>query len=216
MSLLTTAEAAARLGVKRETLYAYVSRGLLRPVREPGSRLSHFHADDVEELRSRRRRHRSGELDAVVATGLTLVEDQGLRIRGVDLIGAVGAGATFETVSHLLWHGPEGADRSLPWPEPDPQTRERVERAVQGLDPGAPLLDRLRTAVCALSAADSLRAHRSASAGVRVGQELVAALPLAMEPLGKEPDAAVTVASRLWCRLTAEPESPQRVRALDG
>jgi len=35
MALIPTAEAAARLGVKRETLYAYVSRGQL--TRHPGN-----------------------------------------------------------------------------------------------------------------------------------------------------------------------------------
>ena len=37
-SYLTAREAAERLGIKRDTLYAYVSRGLLRSVAVPGSR----------------------------------------------------------------------------------------------------------------------------------------------------------------------------------
>jgi citrate synthase len=45
---LTTAEAAARLGVKPATLYAYVSRGLLARERSPGGRTSTFDPAEVE------------------------------------------------------------------------------------------------------------------------------------------------------------------------
>ena len=53
---LTAAEAAARLGVKRETLYAYVSRGLLTRHREPGDRRSWFDPAEVDRLQSQSRR----------------------------------------------------------------------------------------------------------------------------------------------------------------
>ncbi|WP_205620945.1 helix-turn-helix domain-containing protein, partial [Intrasporangium chromatireducens] len=39
---ITTTEAAQRLGVKRATLYAYVSRGQLRSRRRPGQQESLF------------------------------------------------------------------------------------------------------------------------------------------------------------------------------
>ena len=48
--LLSARETAARLGVKRDTLYAYVSRGLLRSVRLPGSRERGYRAEDVERF----------------------------------------------------------------------------------------------------------------------------------------------------------------------
>ena len=43
-------EAAALLGVKRETLYAYVSRGLLRSYRQGIKRQRLYRRADVEEL----------------------------------------------------------------------------------------------------------------------------------------------------------------------
>ena len=214
MSLLSAAEAAARLGVKKETLYAYVSRGLIQPIREDGSRLSRFASRDVDQLRSRRRRRPQGELDTVVSTGLTLVEDGNLRIRGVDLVAAVRAGASFEVVADLLW-GDSGAPDTH-WPEPDISVRGVVRNAVRGLPDSAPPLDRLRTAVCALSANDPLRAHVSHQAGVLAGRGLVAALPLAMDPTGGPATEERTVAARLWCRLTSDAQSPPRLRALDG
>src|SRR4051794_138588 len=56
---LTTKEAAELLGVKPETVYAYVSRGQLSSRRVPGGRGSTFDAKEVETL-SRRNRRESG------------------------------------------------------------------------------------------------------------------------------------------------------------
>jgi citrate synthase len=49
---ITTTEAAQRLGVKRATLYAYVSRGLLRSERRPGQQESLFDRAQVESMAS--------------------------------------------------------------------------------------------------------------------------------------------------------------------
>ena len=57
-------QAADRLGVKLDTLYAYVSRGLLRSVTVPGSRERRYRAEDVEAFSARApasRRRRSAE-----------------------------------------------------------------------------------------------------------------------------------------------------------
>ena len=216
MSLLSASEAAARLGVKRETLYAYVSRGVIQPIREDGSRLSLFDPSDVEALRSRRRRLRRGELDAVVATRITLVEEGNLRVRGEDLIGWVLGGAGFEAVADRLWDDEGSGGPEELWPVPDRSVQERIENGVSGLDRGAPLLDRLRTAVCALSAADPLRAQVSRPSGVRAARGLISALPLAMELRSDGSGTGDTVASRLWDRCTSMPGTVDRVRALDG
>ena len=48
--LLTARQAADRLGIKLDTLYAYVSRGRLRSVSVPGSRERRYRAEDVEAL----------------------------------------------------------------------------------------------------------------------------------------------------------------------
>jgi excisionase family DNA binding protein len=47
---LTVEEAAALLGVKRETLYAYVSRGVLRSYRQGIKRQRLYRQADVERL----------------------------------------------------------------------------------------------------------------------------------------------------------------------
>ena len=51
---LTAVEASARLGVKPATLYAYVSRGLLRSERGPDGQTSRFeHIEDAPAIDSR-------------------------------------------------------------------------------------------------------------------------------------------------------------------
>jgi excisionase family DNA binding protein len=47
---LDSGEAARLLGVKRETLYAYVSRGLLRSYRQGIKRQRLYRREDVEDL----------------------------------------------------------------------------------------------------------------------------------------------------------------------
>ncbi|HSU74835.1 MAG TPA: citrate synthase, partial [Terrabacter sp.] len=47
---ITTTEAAQRLGVKRATLYAYVSRGLLRSERRPGQQESLFDRAQIDAM----------------------------------------------------------------------------------------------------------------------------------------------------------------------
>ncbi len=47
---LTAAEAAAALGVKRETLYAYASRGRVRSYRRGTGRARLYRADEIRAL----------------------------------------------------------------------------------------------------------------------------------------------------------------------
>ena len=55
---LTTAETAARLGISRQTLYAYVSRGVLQSLPGDAPRESRYLESDVERLAANRRRGR--------------------------------------------------------------------------------------------------------------------------------------------------------------
>ena len=114
--MLTAAEAAARLGVKRESLYAYVSRGMLdRRLSEDG-RTSLFALHDVERLRTERRRGRpaSTSIDLTVTTSLTQISDDGVWYRGVPLADIAGRWS-FERAAEWLWHGVDD-EHVRPWP----------------------------------------------------------------------------------------------------
>src|SRR3712207_977334 len=85
---LSADEAARALGVKPETLYAYVSRGPVERERIPGDRRSRYRSADVERLPGRQRGGggRAGGLEIIVETSLTLLDPDGrLYYRGWDV-----------------------------------------------------------------------------------------------------------------------------------
>jgi len=155
---LTAREAAGRLGVKPETLYAYVSRGLLSRTRRPGGP-SRFLAAEVEALRARSRSGRR-VLELPVESALTSIRDDGLFFRGED-VALLATTRAFEEVAQLLWTGAFGEVES--W-EPEVAAVEVAAAAQAALPDGSLALDRLRVAAAALAALDPLRFQTSASA----------------------------------------------------
>ena len=102
---LTAAEAAQRLGVKPATLYAYVSRGVLRRDHAADGRRSLFDSDEVERLARRGRPRRpAGAADITVESAITAITGDRLYYRGLDVI-RLATSRTFEDVAELLWTG---------------------------------------------------------------------------------------------------------------
>ena len=108
---LTSREAAKHLGVSAATLYAYVSRGLLRSEAMEGLRERRYRADDVVRLKRRRDVGRKAESIAgnaldfgtpVLESALTLIEDNHLYYRGVDA-SRLARSHSLEDVAQLLW-----------------------------------------------------------------------------------------------------------------
>src|SRR5918997_1570859 len=101
VELLRARDAAARLGVKLDTLYAYVSRGLLRSVAVPGSRERHYRADDVELFRASRGGERGREtLIPVIDSAICLIEGGRFFYRGHDAV-RLAATVTLEEAAAL-------------------------------------------------------------------------------------------------------------------
>ncbi|KWH33441.1 excisionase [Burkholderia cepacia] len=112
---LNSTDAAARLGVSRQTLYAYVSRGLLRA--EPGGshRESRYLAADVDRLADQRARGRKPKEVAkaalnwgapVLESSITLIDGGRLFYRGTDALD-LASRASLEEVAALLWRNDE-------------------------------------------------------------------------------------------------------------
>src|SRR6478752_8756154 len=101
---LTAAQATARLGVKPQTLYAYVSRGLVRRERPPGNRTSRYARSDVERLAEHGRpRVRAGSPEVVIDQAVTNLDPAGhLTYRGWDVTRAA-VDARYEEVAAWLW-----------------------------------------------------------------------------------------------------------------
>ena len=102
---ITTTEAAQRLGVKRATLYAYVSRGLLRSERRPGQQESLFDRAQIDAMASATRppgspqpvlRFRS------IATSVSSQVDGDLLYRGRPLHDVVAIGSLEEAAAIML------------------------------------------------------------------------------------------------------------------
>ena len=119
---LSAREAAGELGVSLATLYAYVSRGLVRSeAAEGGRRNRRYRAEDVRRLRERkeRRRNPEGVVEGalhwgtpVMESGITLVDEGGLYYRGRDVIDLAVRGSV-EGVAALIWTGDEGQAAEL-------------------------------------------------------------------------------------------------------
>ncbi|HEY8874291.1 MAG TPA: citrate synthase family protein [Stellaceae bacterium] len=119
--MLTAGEAAARLGIKRETLYAYVSRGRLRSVAVPGSRERHYRPEDIDGLRAGSGGptgvpQAAGEaVMPMIDSAISLIEDERLYYRGHDAI-RLSDTATLEDIARLLWGEFPDAEPRRPLP----------------------------------------------------------------------------------------------------
>ncbi|HWD62444.1 MAG TPA: citrate synthase [Humibacter sp.] len=121
---LTAAQAAARLGVKQQTLYAYVSRGLLERQRDANG--SSFDPLDIEAFASGRRAHTAPRPDGrfgqgaqgaplmVLDTDIALIEDDELYFRGIPAE-TLASSASFEDVARWLWGGVDGDGGAPPY-----------------------------------------------------------------------------------------------------
>ncbi len=197
---ISASEAAARLGVKRETIYAYVSRGLLDSHRAIDGKSSTFDPAEVARLRSGRAGRKRGRLDVPVTSGITDVVDGRVAYRGRTLADLVDENAGFEQVAELLWTG------SLPphaaWSSPAGVTKA-ARRSARALPIGSLPTDRIMAAVIASAAADPFRDDRSPSGSTSAAASLLTSMVESLPAVGTAPPGQVPLAQQLWHRLTA-------------
>src|SRR5438477_7887586 len=121
---LSAHQTAERLGIKRDTLYAYVSRGLLHSVAVPGSRERGYRAEEVERLHAGRglsRAARNEPLIPVIDSSICLIENGRLYYRGHDTMRLADT-ATLEDIADLLWAVEGATPKTAPHP-PSPSGR---------------------------------------------------------------------------------------------
>ncbi|OKJ72150.1 citrate synthase [Streptomyces sp. CB02460] len=215
---LTTREAAERLGVKPETVYAYVSRGQLSSSRVPGGRGSTFDVAEVDALarRTGRRETASPPGEPAVRTGITLIGDDRYYFRGVDATELAGRYA-YEEVAEWLWTGELRPGVRFTAPE---QAMEAARRAVGALPVHCGPTDRLRVAVVAAAAADPLRFDLSRETVLGGARSLIPTLVAALPTVGGVaedcPAASGGLARQLWPKLTARRPDEPSLAALDA
>ena len=170
-SWLSAAEAARRLGVKRETLYAYVSRGLVRSTPRGGRTRARLYArEDIERARRRAEDRRDPAAIAthalshgnpVLESSITLIEGGRLFYRGHDAV-ELSRTRSITEVASLIWRGTFDA-------LPSPNTRRRADIAAARTLPFAARAQCLLAAAAARDPlAFDLRADAVVAAGVRI------------------------------------------------
>lgn len=232
---LSTRQAAERLGVKPETVYAYVSRGLLSSRRSPDTRGSTFDAAEVDALARAGRRPAAAAREAApegmsVRTGITLIEADGCWFRGVDAR-ELAASRTFEEAAEWLWTGRLTPGLRFTASEPLLAAARTAAGALPGHSAG---IDRMRAAVVAAAVADPLRFDLAEEAVLTRARGLlpvlVGALPRYEAGAGSRTDADADAGARagggagsgeglarsLWPRVTGRPPTEGFLRALES
>ncbi|WP_231918834.1 MULTISPECIES: citrate synthase [unclassified Leifsonia] len=222
---LTADQTAERLGVKLETLYAYVARGRLG--RERTAEGSTFDPLEVERFAANRRRrpsadggHSEGRPLMVIETAFALIEDGELRYRGrpVDELAA----EPFETVARWALTGKWDAAARFA-----PGTGVDAARAVaRALPAAAGDRDRQLVAVSAFAASDPLRASLDPAAVASAAERLVAGMVEVLAPrrsIDQGPTDAPSnangqpdLASRLFARLSPAAPSANDIRLFNA
>jgi citrate synthase len=181
--LLTARQAADRLGIKLDTLYAYVSRGRLQSVSVPGTRERRYRVEDVEALQAARegeRPARGAEAEAVmpvIGSSICLIDNGRLFYRGKDAI-RLSEEATLEDVAILLWRGEKGADLNADPPD-----------AFSGNISASGLIERCQTNLAIMADEDLPAVDLTRTGVIRTGWRIlrVLAASVALLPSSPEP-----------------------------
>jgi citrate synthase len=170
---LDAPRAAALLGIKLQTLYAYASRGLLKSRRQPEGRARLYRREDLDRVRLRAvgpaaQALRFGE--PVLETRISRVSARGPEYRGRPALALAASAMPFEAVAELLWSGAEPAEPPA-WPAP---RRFPPVAALQRLLPKpCPPLTALGLLLPVLAAGDPLRVDPDPQAMVTRARALI-------------------------------------------
>jgi citrate synthase len=176
---LSAGRAAQELGVSVPTLYAYVSRGMVRSEAVGGKKRNRrYRAEDVRRLKERKERRRDpdgvveGALSwgtPVMESGITLIEDGGLYYRGRE-VGDLAVHGSIEKVAAFIWTGDEAMAPNL-FPSGDGLRSGRtgtVLESVIGMPPVEVFQVLLPLAAAEDPAAYDLRPEAVAHTGARI------------------------------------------------
>lgn len=219
---LTSAEAAARLGIRLETLYAYVSRG--RITRHRDSDGSTFDPLEVERLATERRRDPApirraspaGTPLMILDTDLALIEDGRLYLRGRDI--AELSEQPYEEVASRLWQAEAGPPTALFRADDAAVATARMVLAAMPAETRP--IDLIMVATRVFGQTDPLRSDLSPGRVTRAAGALlaglIAALPDRDRPGAATPRSGRTLAAALWPKLTTRRPTRPRVAALNA
>ncbi|MBL0420075.1 citrate synthase [Ramlibacter sp. AW1] len=189
---LTSQEAARLLKVKQQTLYSYVSRGLLQRQQDAASGRSMYERVEVERLAGRRRAAAStagtmparGPTSHRLAAGSAVCQltSAGPRYRGRALATLLEHPGRFENVAEMLWAGLL-MDEPVQWPaEPLPAALPACLGALQAQQPHVPVL-RMFSLVCIVMG-QSARVELRDGTTTRLARRMLMAMACTLGVLG--------------------------------
>lgn len=193
---LSAREAAGELSVSLPTLYAYVSRGLIRSEPVGDTRVRRYRAEDVRVLRGRRApqaRPAGEQPSALIDTAIGTITEIGPIYRGVPAIKLAETG-TLEQVATLLWDA-QGKD---PFSADNLPRIDARMASIMLASSDAPPLARAIAALSCASDADAQAHTRTAEGRAQIGaraMRLTAAAILGQPP---SPDALHLQVARAW------------------
>jgi citrate synthase len=194
---LTAREAAERLGVQPQTLYAYVSRGLVRS-EATGARARRYHAEDIELLR---RRHDPAAVAEkalsfgapVLDSAITLILDGRLYYRGADAA-VLARSASVRDVAARLWQADGAAifaGDNLP---PVDERLAAARRALAGLAP----IERCHALLPVAAAADPRGLHLAPQAVAETGARILRLLAAIIADTAPTPRPVDALLAEAW------------------
>ena len=181
---LTAQEAADELGISLDTLYAYVSRGMLRSEAGEGQKRSRWYPlEDVQRLKRRKGEYRhpdqvaAGAMQAgtpVMESAITMIAEDRFYYRGHDAL-ALATTHSVEQVAALIWTG-ESSQAQVLFTPTSPENLlaryQKIRSSLGGLTPLEAFQVCLPLAALDDIAAYDLRPEAVAQTGARILQLL--------------------------------------------
>src|SRR5690348_2240864 len=179
---LSAREAAAELAISPATLYAYVSRGLIRSEPSPDSRSHRYRAEDIRGLKERRapavepRGFRSFDPDLpVMDSAIATITEAGAIYRGVNCVD-LAEKDTLEHAATLLWDV-TGVDPFAP--DNCPHVSDTMRAIAEATRRAAPI-DRAIAVLALASSADPGAFTRAPEGRAMVGARMLRLLVATM------------------------------------
>lgn len=231
--MLDAKSAASLLGVKTQTLYAYVSRGLIRTAMRHGAQASLYHREDIEALRQNRRGAlptgdtgtpdrmvRWGGGGHVVQTAITVIDSAGPRYRGKLAVELAQTRRPFEDCVELLWTGTLPR-HSLVWQPPTAHAAfEALASSFAGLAERCTTRQLQALVAQAYGTYIGRNPENAIGAPTLAGRQLIQVLASTLGLIGSYPQfdlarEAEPIATTL-ARSMRLPQSPEVLRLLDS
>ena len=199
-AFLTAREAAAELSVSLATLYAYVSRGLVRSEPVGDGRARRYRADDIRALRTRRRSSGAVQPSAeaaipVLDTTIATITEAGPVYRGVPAV-ALAEAATVEQAATLLWD----ARRADPFDTTNMPVLDDAMRTIFAASAEAKPLPRAIAVLALASDADPRAHNRSAEGRAATGARVMRLVTAAILGAAPSPLPIHRQVARAWAK----------------